>query len=69
MPQRAPATIGVPLPALSDEAAVEVYLLIESLFLLVERNYGDQIQRRFDSMNAREVVEAHDPQALDDPPP
>jgi len=30
----------VPLPRLSDEAAAEIYLFVEHVFLLVESRYG-----------------------------
>ncbi|TCU80261.1 hypothetical protein EV671_10973, partial [Roseateles saccharophilus] len=39
---------AVPLPRLSDEAAVELYLFVEHLFLLVESRYANQIRRHFD---------------------
>lgn len=59
---------GVPLPRLSDEAAVEIYLFVEHVFLLVESRYGDQIRRRFDELSQHNFIEPAIGSPLDDPP-
>jgi len=58
-----PSHDGVPLPRLSDEAAVEIYLFIEHVFLLFESRFGDQIRRHFDSLIGPDLD-----RSLDDPP-
>lgn len=42
-----PQRSRVPLPRLSDEAAAEIYLFVEHVFLLIESRYGHQIRRHF----------------------
>lgn len=67
-PDSSPPQHGVPLPRLSDEAAVEIYLFVESLFLLVESHYGDQIRRHFDAISQHNLVDPDFDSPLDDPP-
>lgn len=59
---------GVPLPRLSDEAAVEIYLFVEHVFLLVESRYGDQIRRHFDDLSQHNLIAPGFDPPLDDPP-
>lgn len=59
---------GVPLPRLSDEAAVEIYLFVEHLFLLFESRFGDQIRRHFDGLDRDNLIGPDFDQSLDDPP-
>ena len=59
---------GVPLPKLSDEAAVEIYLFIEHVFLLFESRYGDQIRRHFDDLSQHDLFESDFGSPPDDPP-
>ena len=59
---------GVPLPRLSDEAAVEIYLFVEHLFLLVESRYGHQIRRHFDDLGRHNLLGPDFDSPLDDPP-
>ena len=59
---------GVPLPRLSDAAAVEIYLFIEHLFLLFEARYGDQIRRHFDDLSQHNLIDPDFDSPLDDPP-
>ena len=59
---------GVPLPRLSDEAAVEVYLFIEHVFLLFELRFGDQIRRHFDGLARDSLIGPDFDRPLDDPP-
>ena len=63
-----PSRDGVPLPRLSDEAAVEIYLFIEHLFLLLESRYGDQIRRHFDDLGQHNLIGPDFDSPLDDPP-
>ena len=42
---------GMPLPRLSDQAAVELYLFVEQLFLTIESRYADQIRRHFEDLD------------------
>ena len=59
---------GVPLPRIGDEAAVEIYLFIEHLFLLFESRYGDQIRRHFDDLGQHNLIGPDFDSRLDDPP-
>jgi hypothetical protein len=59
---------GVPLPTLSDDAAVEIYLFIEHLFLLFESRFGDQIRRHFDGLDQDHLIGPDFDRPLDDPP-
>ena len=63
-----PSPEGVPLPTLSDEAAVEIYLFVEHLFLLFESRYGLQIRRHFDDLGRHNLIEPDFDSPLDDPP-
>ena len=63
-----PVPDAVPLPRLSDEAAVELYLFVEHLFLLIESRYGQQIRRHFDDRDRHNLVEPDPDRPLDDPP-
>lgn len=59
---------GVPLPRLSDEAAVELYLFVEHLFLLIESRYGEQIRCHFDDLDRHNLIGPDFDSPLDDPP-
>jgi hypothetical protein len=63
-----PASQGVPLPRLSDEAAVELYLFVEHVFVLIESRYGDQIRRHFDDLDRHNLITPDFDSPLDDPP-
>ena len=63
-----PSREGVPLPRLSDEAAVEIYLFVEHLFLLVESRYGQQVRRHFDDLGQHNLIGPDFDSPLDDPP-
>ena len=63
-----PSSNGVPLPRLSDAAAVEIYLFIEHMFLLFESRYGDQIRRHFDDLSRHNLIGPDFDSPLDDPP-
>jgi hypothetical protein len=47
---------GVPLPRLSDEAAVELYLFVEHVLLLIDSRYGYQIRRHFDDLSEHNLI-------------
>lgn len=63
-----PSHDGVPLPRLSDEAAVEIYLFVEHVFLLIESRYGDQIRRHFHDLSEHNLIGPDFDSPLDDPP-
>ncbi len=63
-----PSRGGVQPPRLSDEAAVEIYLILDALFVLFESYYGEQISRHFDAICRRNPVEPDFAPPLDDPP-
>lgn len=67
-PPRSNPHNGVPLPRLSDESAVELYLFVEHLFLLIESRYGAQIRRHFDDRNRHNLLEPDPNRPPDDPP-
>lgn len=58
---------GVPLPRLSDQAAVELYLFVEHVFLLLESRYGTQIRRHFDAVDRDDLAETQLDLPLDAP--
>ena len=64
----APSSEGVPLPRLSDEAAVEIYMFIEHVFLLIESRYVDQIRRYFDDHSEHNLIGPDFDSPPDDPP-
>lgn len=59
---------AVPLPSLSDEAAVEIYLFIEHVFLMFESRYGDQIRRHFEDISEHNLIGPEFDSPMDDPP-
>ena len=67
-PSQPPSPDAVPLPRLSDEAAVEIYLYIEHVFLLFESPFGDQIRRHFDGLDRDNLIGPDLDRPLDDPP-
>ena len=56
MTTSSPSSQGVPLPRLSDEAAVEIYLFVEYVFLLIESRYGNQIRRHFADRDKHNLI-------------
>ena len=63
-----PAEEGIPLPRLSDDAAVEIRHFLEFVFDLFEARYGDQITRYYDSISRDNFLELDaDPQPGDPP--
>lgn len=49
---------AVPLPKLSDAAAVEIYLYVEHLMHLVESRYANQIRRHFQSRDRHNLLDS-----------
>ena len=63
-----PPSPEIPMPRLSDDAAVEIHHFLETLFDLFEARYGNQISRFYDSMSRDNLIETdHDPQPGDPP--
>ena len=62
------ASDGVPLPRLSDDAAVEIYHFLKHLFNLFENRYGDQISRFYEDISRHNLIEPDPNIELDDPP-
>ena len=67
-PSPPPSRHGVPLPRLSDEAAAEIYLFIEHVFLLIESRYGHQIRRHFGELEHPNLAGPDFDAPPDDPP-
>lgn len=63
-----PPRDAVPLPRLSDEAAAEIYLFIEHVFLLIESLYGHQIRRHFGELEHLTLTAPDFDSPLHDPP-
>ena len=59
-----PPDHGIPLPPLSDEAAVQILDFLEAMFQIVETRYADQIHRYYQNNN----VIRSDPSTGDDEP-
>lgn len=59
---------NVPLPKLSDESAVELYLFVEHVLLLIESRYARQIRRHFDDRSCPNLVGPPIRRTHDDPP-
>ncbi len=64
----AQASDGVPLPRLSDDAAVEIHLFLEHLFNLFENRYGNQISRFYEDLSRLNLIETDPNDKFDDPP-
>ena len=64
----APSHRGVPLPRLSDEAAVELYLFVEHVFWLIESRYSTQIRRYFNDRDRHNLVRPDFDSPPGDPP-
>jgi hypothetical protein len=60
---------GIPLPLLSDEAAVEILYFLEATFQIFETHYANQIGRFYESLAQHNIVSSHPTNAPDDNPP
>lgn len=64
-----PSHDGLPLPRLSDEAAVDIHFFLYQVLEFFEARYGDQIQRHYKGRSRDSLID--DSQAdlnLDGPP-
>jgi hypothetical protein len=59
---------SIPLPALSDEAAVEILNFLEVTFQIFETHYAGQIHRFYESISQHNIVQQHPFMSTDDPP-
>jgi hypothetical protein len=59
---------GIPLPMLSDEAAVEILNFLEVTFQIFETRYAHQIGRYYDSISQHNIVRTTSSKMTDDPP-
>ena len=63
-----PSVDELPLPRLSDAAAVEIHHFLETIFDLFEARYGAQITRYYESLSKDNLVGYDgDPQPGDPP--
>ena len=60
---------GIPLPMLSDEAAVEILYFLEATFQIFETHYAGQIARFYESISRHNIVSSHPTNAPDNDPP
>ena len=58
----------IPLPPLSDEAAVEILDFLQAFILSFETRYGDQIRRYYDDRSYDNIRQYHSSTPSDDPP-
>ena len=56
---------GIPLPPLSDEAAVEILDFLRAMFQIVETRYANQIYRYYQANN---IVRSHPSTTADGEP-
>ena len=61
-------TADIPMPRLSDDAAVQILDFIEHFLDLFQARYGDQIHRYYDVRSGHNMVGPAPPQSIDDPP-
>ena len=59
---------GIPLPMLSDEAAVEILNFLEVTFQIIETRYAHQIHRYYDSISQHNIVKCTPQKNTNDPP-
>jgi len=58
----------IPLPQLSDEAAVEILDFLQVFTLNFENRYAGQIRRYYDGRSCKNIRQYHSPAPADDPP-
>ena len=63
------ATEAIPLPRLSDDAAVHIHAFIAHFLDLFEARYGAQIHRFYDDRSAHNMILPADPPSTTDDPP
>lgn len=59
---------AIPMPRLSDDAAVQIHDFIAHFLDLFEARYGDQIHRYYEDRSAHNIVGAEPIPDIDDPP-
>jgi hypothetical protein len=62
-----PATGGIPLPRLSDDAVVQIHDFLHHVLDLFEARYGDQIHRFYEDL-CSDCFGSDDTEAGADPP-
>lgn len=68
-PPPPPSHDGLPLPRLSDEAAVEIHLFLYQFLEFFEARYGDQIHRYYEGRSRDSLIDDSQTDLnLDDPP-
>ena len=67
-PDSRPLTITLNLPALDDEAVVELHDFLVEILNLFEAHYGDQIHRFYQDRWSDNIVPLGPPIPFDDPP-
>jgi hypothetical protein len=60
---------GIPLPLLSDEAAVEILYFLEATFQIFETHYANQIARFYEGITHRNMIASHPQKIHDNDPP
>jgi predicted component of type VI protein secretion system len=63
-----PASAHIPMPALSDEAVVQIQDFIHHFLDLFEARYGDQIHRYYADRSVHYVIHPGSSPNIDDPP-
>jgi hypothetical protein len=58
----------IPLPPLSDEAAVEILDFLQAFTLNFENRYAGQIRRYYDERSYENIRQYHSTTHADDPP-
>jgi hypothetical protein len=58
----------LPMPRLSDDAAVQIHDFIHHVLDLFEARYGDQIHRFYEDLRGDCSIDPDSSQNLDDPP-
>lgn len=61
-------TAPIPLPRLSDDAAVQIHDFIHHVLDLFEARYGDQIHRYYDERSVHNMIQSDPSPDTDDPP-
>ena len=67
-PDSRPLTITRNLPALDEEAGVELHDFLFEILNLFEAHYGDQIHRFYQDRSSDNIVPHGPPIPFDDPP-
>jgi hypothetical protein len=57
----------IPMPTLSDDAAVQIQDFIHHFLDLFEARYGDQIHRYYDDRSAHNMIRSDMPSTTDPP--